>query len=213
MTQEDSFGLRQERIEHMLQDLASRCEHISAALDLVGMPAERRGEMGSGYAPLLRIIAGQQLSVKAAATIWGRVETLMGDVTPQRYMQLSDDELRSVGCSYQKARYGRHLSEAVLKGTLQPDAMAEMSDEAVLKSITAIKGFGRWSAEMYMMFYLGRENIWPVGDLAVRKGVGRILKLNDDPTEKEMDKIGERWQPYRSVVALLCWHYYANAPL
>ncbi|WND03054.1 DNA-3-methyladenine glycosylase 2 family protein [Temperatibacter marinus] len=205
-----SYALTTEAVKSMLDHLATTCPHIKSALELVDYPKERRADVGYPY--LMRIISGQQLSVKAAASIWQRVELLLdGDVTPENYLSKSDESLRAAGFSFQKIKYGRSLSEAVRRGDLDPHGMDSMRDDEILKSITAVKGFGRWSAEMYMMFSLGRENVWPVGDLAVRKGVGRILGI-DEPTEKEMDKLGERWQPYRSAVALLCWHYYSNAP-
>lgn len=210
---ECDFPLSTAVIQHQLDSLACDCPQIKAAIIRAGYPRERRYTDQSAFAALLRIVAGQQLSVKAAAAIWSRVERLMGDVTPKRYLELSENELRAAGCSRPKAIYGRHLSEAFLSGALNPDLFPAMNDQDILDSITAVKGFGRWSAEMYMIFALGRTNVWPVGDLAVRKGVGQILALSEAPSQKEMDVLGQRWQPYRSSVALLCWHYYANVPL
>lgn len=207
-----NYALDDEGIKTALDHLAQDCPHIKKAIEQVGYPSERKTD--KGYPQLLRIIAGQQLSVKAAASIWGKIEALMdGSVTPEAYMALSDEALRGAGCSFQKIGYGRHLSEAVLNGDLDPFGMDDMSDTDILNQITAVKGFGRWSAEMYMIFALGRTDVWPVGDLAVRKGAGRILGLDAEPHQKEMDDLAERWRPHRSVVALLCWYFYANAPL
>src|SRR5690606_21408945 len=115
--------------------------------------------------------------------------------------------------SRQKILYARSLAVEIMEGRLDFDALPHMSDADTMKVITAVKGLGRWSAEMYMMFALGRADVWPVGDLAVRVGVGRITGHGVRPTPKVLDEIGERWRPYRSAVALLAWHYYSNAPL
>ena len=161
----------------------------------------------------MRVIMGQQLSVKAAASIWARVQALVGeDADASAYAAQSDDALREAGVSRQKIKYLRSLCETIETGVLDIAALPHMSDEDAIKAITSVKGLGVWSAHMYLMFSLGRTDIWPVGDLAVRVGIGRIVGLEDRPTEKEAEKLGERWKPYRSVMALLSWHYYSNAP-
>ena len=206
------FGLCDTSIIKMLDELAANDMHIKEAVKQVGYPAARYSP--AGFAPLMRIIVGQQLSVKAAASIAARVDTLVVKPNdPHAFARQSDEDLRGCGLSFQKIKYGRALCEAVLDGSLRPNHMPDMSDEEILSSITAIKGFGRWSAEMYMMFSLGRVNIWPSGDLAVRAGIGTIIGNSERPNEKETDVIGERWHPYRSAVALLSWHYYSNPPL
>ncbi|WP_417466026.1 DNA-3-methyladenine glycosylase family protein [Kordiimonas sp.] len=207
----ENFLLDTAGIETRLRDLAAKDAHINAAINLVGIPPERMGEQG--FHTFMRVIVGQQLSVKAAATIRDRVEKLAGEgAGPTDYAKLSDEDLRGAGLSRQKISYARSLCETVEAGTLDIAALPHMSNEDAIAAITAVKGLGVWSAHMYLMFSLGRDDIWPVGDLAVRVGVGRIIGLEERPTEKECETIGERWRPYRSVVALLAWHYYSNAP-
>jgi len=205
------FILTESEIKQRLDLVAADDPHIAEAVALVGYPGERRGEQG--FQTFMRVIVGQQLSVKAAATIRDRVEALLDDpASPDSYDRVSDEDLRAAGLSRQKIGYARSLVDTVRDGTLDVDALPHMSDEDAIAAITAVKGLGVWSAHMYLMFSLGRPDIWPVGDLAVRVGAGRIIGLDERPTEKEASVIGERWRPHRSAIALLSWHYYSNAP-
>ena len=157
---------------------------------------------------------GQQLSVKAAATIARRVdETVGGVLLPQSLLATAPDKLRAAGLSRQKIGYLQSLAEAVISGDLPVETLPELADEEVEASISAIRGFGRWSAHMYMMFSLGRPDIWPSGDLAVRVGFGRIMGWKDRPDEKKVIDEGRAFSPYRSALALLCWQFYSEAPL
>jgi len=157
---------------------------------------------------------GQQLSTKAAATIARRVdETVGGALQPESLLATAPDQLSTAGLSRQKIGYLQSLAEAVLSGDLPIETLPELTDEEVEAAITAVRGFGRWSAHMYMMFSLGRPDIWPSGDLAVRVGFGRIMGWQDRPDEKKVIYEGGAFSPYRSALALLCWQFYSEAPL
>jgi len=157
---------------------------------------------------------GQQLSVKAAATIAQRVDaTVGGALQPESLLATAPDQLSAAGLSRQKIGYLQSLAEAVLYGDLPIETLPELTDEEVEAAITAVRGFGRWSAHMYMMFSLGRPDIWPSGDLAVRVGFGRIMGWRDRPDEKKVISEGGAFSPYRSALALLCWQFYSEAPL
>jgi DNA-3-methyladenine glycosylase II len=157
---------------------------------------------------------GQQLSVKAAATIAQRVdETVGGALHPDSLLATAPDQLRAAGLSRQKIGYLQSLAEAVISGDLPIETLPELTDEEVEDGITAVRGFGRWSAHMYMMFSLGRTDIWPSGDLAVRVGFGRIMGWEDRPDEKKVIDAGGAFSPHRSALALLCWQFYSEAPL
>ena len=157
---------------------------------------------------------GQQLSVKAAATIAQRVDkTVGGALQPESLLATATDQLRAAGLSRQKIGYLQSLAEAVVSGDLPIATLPELTDEKVEAAITAVRGFGRWSAHMYMMFSLGRPDIWPSGDLAVRVGFGRIMGWKDRPDEKKVIFEGGAFSPYRSALALLCWQFYSEAPL
>lgn len=205
------FQLGTKDLKVALDKVAKKDADIRKGLKVVGYPAERRTGAPS-YEYLLRIIVGQQLSVKAAATIYGRVQTAMGQVIPENFLNKTDEELRAFGLSRQKIAYGRGLSTAVLEG-FDPKSLLKMSDEEVLETITALKGFGRWSAEMFLLFCLGRPDVWPADDLAVQEAVRKLKKLKERPKQKQMDKIAEPWRPHRGAVAIFLWHYYSNAPL
>lgn len=159
-----------------------------------------------GYPSLVRIVVGQQVSTSAARSMWARFESGVGDVHPERVMALSDEDLRGFGLSGQKVKYIRGLSEAIAAGTFDPDALNAMTDEAVHESITALKGFGRWSAHMYLMFSLARPDVWPSGDLGIQEGLRRYLKLKKRPDEKRTLKEGKRFAPHRTAASVLLWH-------
>lgn len=207
------FQLERRHLEHALDELARRDRHIAAALEQVGYPEERR--MGEpSYEHFLRIIAGQQLSVKAAATIFGRLETaLEGDFQPERVLGMDDGTLRRLGLSRQKIGYARGLSEAVMDGSLVPAALVELPDEEVIEQITRMKGFGRWSAEMFLLFALGRPDVWPADDLGIQAGLHRLKNMRARPDRKRTDAVARPWRPFRGAAAIFVWHYHSNAPM
>jgi DNA-3-methyladenine glycosylase II len=206
------FLLTDRGIRKALDTLAAVHPPIDRAITQVGYPASRRRE--HSFESLARIVIGQQLSTKAAATIATRVGATLGsDWHPHAVLAASPDQLRSAGLSRQKMGYLHSLAEAVQSGELSLTALPKQSDEEVEATITSVKGFGRWSAHMYMMFSLGRPDVWPSGDLAVRVGFGRMMGWRDRPDEKRVVAEGAVFSPYRSALALLCWHVYSEAPL
>ena len=206
------FALTDKAIKKSLDALSVQSDEIASALTAVGYPSSRRRE--HSFESLARIVVGQQLSTKAAATISHRtVNALGGEWRPEAVLSAASETLRAAGLSQQKAGYLQSLADAVLSGSLSLDVLAQQSDQEVEAAITAIRGFGRWSAHMYMMFALGRPDIWPSGDLAVRVGFGRIMGWPDRPTERTVIIEGAAFAPHRSALALLCWHYYTEARL
>ena len=200
------MGLSAERLATDLDALAKREPAFAAALARVGVPRPRIRE--PGYATLLRTIVGQQVSVAAAASVWGRLEALLGPDCPADALLAQDyDALRACGMSRQKQGYARSLAELVLAGELDFAALPA-DDEDAIALLTRIKGIGRWSAEIYLLFAEGRGDIWPAGDLAVQEGVARILKLDARPGEKDTRALAEPWRPYRGAAAIFTWHYY-----
>jgi DNA-3-methyladenine glycosylase II len=172
-----------------------------AGLPRFPVPAE------SHFATLVRAITYQQLAGAAARAIHGRLVTALGDdVRPERLLALSDEELRAAGLSANKAASLRDLSAKVLDGTvvLEPRRLARQSDTEVVTRLSSVRGIGRWTAEIFLMFQLRRLDIWPTGDLGVRRGYGLAWAV-PTPTAKELDLLGEQYHPYRSVVAWYCW--------
>jgi DNA-3-methyladenine glycosylase II len=207
------FLLTDRGIRRSLDALAAAHAPIAAALEQVGYPPQRRRD--GGFPALARIVIGQQVSVAAATSIAARVEAALGGQwEAASLLKIDDDALRDAGLSRQKVRYLRALAAAVAAGDLQIDTLASVDDATVVEQITAITGFGVWSAHMYLMFSLGRPDVWPCGDLAVRHGFARLMGWDDRrPAEAAVRTAGEVFSPHRSALALLCWRYYSEAPL
>lgn len=203
------MGLTAERLKLGLDAVAAEDPRMAAALAEVGYPEERI--RGRGMVTLLRTIVGQQVSYKAADSIWSRCEAAVGDASdPHAWLATSAETLRAAGLSRQKLSYMHSLAEHVAGGALDFDALPE-DDEEAIAALVAVKGIGRWSAEVYLLFSEGRADIWPAGDLAVQLVTGRILGLESRPSEKETRRVAERWSPHRGAVAVFMWHHYKTA--
>jgi DNA-3-methyladenine glycosylase II len=157
------------------------------------------------FSSLMRTIVGQQLSTKAANTIWQRVVDGVDDISPKRFSKVSDDVLRGFGLSRQKISYMRGLCDDTLSKKFMPDALYELNDVDVLERIIALKGFGTWSAQMVMIFTLARRDIWPSGDLGIRDGVRLYKKLAERPDIAATEKAGNKFKGRRTAAALLMW--------
>jgi DNA-3-methyladenine glycosylase II len=165
------------------------------------------------FKALTRAIVGQQLSTKAAATIFARFEALFDAFpSPAQVTAMPDERLRGVGLSGQKTGYLRDLCRRIEEGTLPIEALDRMDDEAVIETLTQVKGVGRWTAEMFLIFRLQRLDVLPVGDLGIVKAVQRVYKLRKAPTPDRLTRIGEAWRPYRSVACWYLWASLSNAP-
>jgi DNA-3-methyladenine glycosylase II len=204
------MGLTAEQITAGLDEIAAREPAIARALALAGYPPPRIRP--TGYVTLMRTIVGQQVSVAAATSVWNKLEAALGEVTPEAVLAADFDTLRACGLSRQKQGYARSLSELVASGELDLDALPE-DDEEAIAHLVRIKGIGRWSAEIYLLFAEGRPDIWPAGDLAIQEGLGRILGLPERPSEKAVRAAAEGWRPHRGAVTLLTWHCYNTAAL
>ncbi|MFN8161544.1 MAG: DNA-3-methyladenine glycosylase [Solirubrobacterales bacterium] len=175
----------------------------------------RRGvEKPDAYGALLRAIVGQQLSTKAAATIHGRVLDLFDGLppSPERLLEVPEDELRACGLSGRKVSYVRDLAVHVIDGELELDRLEELSDEEVIAEIVAVRGLGRWSAEMFLIFHLERPDVFSGGDLGLRRGIQLAHALEAMPTPTEAAEIAERWSPHRSLAAIYLWESLAANP-
>jgi DNA-3-methyladenine glycosylase II len=201
-------GISEEALRESLDALAGRDAAIAAALAHSGYPPPRVNERG--YVTLLRTIMGQQVSLASARAIWGRLEAALGDAEdPASIERASDETLRAAGLSRQKIGYARSLAEEVASGRLDLDRLPE-DDEAAIEQLVRIKGIGRWSAEIYLLFAEGRRDVWPAGDLAVQIAMGRILGLPEKPTERQLRELAEPWSPHRGPLAIFAWHHYAT---
>jgi DNA-3-methyladenine glycosylase II len=204
------MGLTAAQINSGLDAIAAREPAIARALQIAGYPPPRIRDRG--YTTLLRTIVGQQVSVAAATSVWNKLEAQLGQVSPENLLAADFDTLRACGLSRQKQGYARSLSELVASGELDLDDLPEDDEEAIAR-LTLIKGIGRWSAEIYLLFAEGRPDIFPAGDLAVQAGMGRILGMAERPSEKHIREASQTWRPHRGAVTLLTWHCYNNAAL
>ena len=203
--------MQAETIRAGLDAIAAREPAMARALALAGYPEPRIRDRG--HVTLLRTIVGQQVSVAAAAAVWGRLEALIGPaLAPETLLAAEFDALRGCGLSRQKQSYARSLCELLVAGDLRLDALPA-DDEAAIAELVRIKGVGRWSAEIYLLFAEGRGDIWPAGDLAVQAGLHRILGLDARPDEKATRRLAEPWRPHRGAAAIFTWHCYNNSAL
>lgn len=205
------MGLDLTQLQASLDAVARLEPQVARALDIAGYPQPR--STARGYRALLRTIVGQQVSVAAAASVWRKLEAQLGeDMQPQSLLDCDFDTLRACGLSRQKQGYARSLCELVVSGALELDHLPP-DDETAIAELTRIKGIGRWSAEIYLLFAEGRPDIWPAGDLGVQAGLHRILGLDARPDEKATRSLGEKWRPHRGAVAIFTWHCYDNPAL
>ena len=200
------MGLSATQLQQHLDALAARDPRFAAALALAGYPEPRMRDRG--YVTLLRTIVGQQISFKAADAVWKKVEAAVGEIAdPRSLMARADEDLRAAGLSRQKIGYARSLAELVASGALDLSALPE-DDEEAIALLVRVKGIGRWSAEVYLLFAEGRTDVWPAGDLAVQESIRRIMGHDERPNEKAARAIAENWRPYRGAAAIFAWHHY-----
>ena len=198
-------------IREHVEALASREPAFAKVVEKHGIPEPRTSNRGAET--LLRTIVGQQVSVAAARSMWAKLEAAFGSPPDlKKLLKASEEDLRAAGMSRQKSGYIRSLAELVLSGELDLENLPA-DDEEAIALLTKIKGIGRWSAEIYLLFAEGRHDVFPAGDLAVLIEIGRLMGLPDKPTEKQLRELAEAWRPYRGAAAVLAWHSYNSAVL
>jgi DNA-3-methyladenine glycosylase II len=188
-----------------VRSLSRKCPHMRRVRTMTGVPLLRRHT--SGFEGLARIIVGQQLSLASAEAIWGRMQTAVRPMTARAFLKLSDEQLRAAGLSQGKVRTLRALSEAIAGG-LDLDALAHLPEDEVHEALTALPGIGPWSADIYLLFCLGRSDAFAAGDLALQIAARAAMGLEARPSTDELFAIAERWRPWRGVAAHLLWAYY-----
>lgn len=205
------MGLTAHALHSDLKSIAALDPRIKQALDLTGLPQARHHPRG--YKTLLHTIVGQQVSVAAAASVWKKLEAFLGaDLLPETLLAADFDSLRACGLSRQKQGYARSLCELVVERQIDLDNLPTEDEEAIAELIK-IKGIGRWSAEIYLLFAEGRPDIWPAGDLGIQAGLQQILNLDERPLEKATRLLSAPWRPYRGAMAIFTWHCYNNPAL
>ena len=188
-------------------ELGRRDRIMKGAIAATGPPDMRRGRPRSGhFAELARAICFQQLAGAAARAIHGRFTDLFdGEPEPRAVLALRIEQMRAVGLSAAKTASIRDLAEHVVAGDVELDRVARLSDDEIVRELTLVRGIGRWTAEMFLIFQLGRLDVWPVDDFGVRNGYARLYGLDEMPKPKQLEAGGEAFRPYRSVAAWYCW--------
>jgi DNA-3-methyladenine glycosylase II len=204
-------GLLQQALDH----LAGADRHMAEAIEEIGPPPPRY--RSADFETLMHVIIAQQVSVASAKAISGRLNERLAlqdsrGVTPERFIALTDDDLRAVGFSRQKMVYGRDLGAAFMDGRVSLPKLRRMDDEAAIAALSSVKGIGRWSAEVFLLFSLKRPDVMPAQDLALMVAAQRLKGLRSRPDPKKLLKIAEPWRPFRSYGARMLWHYYRNGP-
>jgi len=166
----------------------------------------------NSFETLVHIILEQQVSLASALSALNKLKERVLELTPARVLLLTDEEFRACYCSRQKTSYIKYLAEALLSGQLNLAHFDEMHDEQIRAQLTALKGIGNWTADVYLMFVLQRADIFPIGDLAAVNALKRIKRLPVDITKEEIITIAEQWKPYRTVATMLLWHFYLSSP-
>ena len=188
-----------------LAELARRDRDIARAWAAVGDPPPRRRP--KGFPALVGSIVAQQVSAASARAIWTRLQAA-GPLTAERFLALGDAELRAIGFSRQKILYTRGIAEAIRSGELNFRRLHRLADESAIEELVRLKGIGRWTAEIYLLFGLQRLDIWPADDLGLQVGVQRLKRLERRPDRSAMVEIAEPWRPWRGAAARFLWHYY-----
>ncbi len=200
----------QAKIKRHLNALAKLDPDLRRGLEIVRYPAPRIRVQG--FESLLSIIVAQQISTEAAAAVMSRVHVLLPTLEAEDVLRLPPGALRAAGLSARKVEYVEGLARAIDEHQFEVSKLAEMDDQAVVEAITSLRGFGVWSAEIYLMFSLQRQDIFPAGDLAIRIALQKLKRTDKELGEKQAREMAQAWSPYRSAGSLFLWHYYRGAP-
>ncbi len=202
------IALTPETYAHHIAALCNQDPDLAAVVDRFGPPPFWTRE--PGFVTLVHIILEQQVSLASAQAALDRLKVEADPLIPQSLLALDDETLRRVGFSRQKTRYARLLAEAILTGGLDVDGLAALPDAEAQSALTALKGIGPWTADVYLLMALRRADMWPIGDRALVVAAREVKGLDHDPSATEMSEIGEAWRPVRAVAARILWHHYLS---
>jgi DNA-3-methyladenine glycosylase II len=189
-----------------IRSLAEVDADMADTLARFGYPELRSRE--PGFEALLRAIVGQQVSIAAAAAIWGRLAAAVDPLAPETLLARDDETLRAAGLSRQKIKYARGLADDIVSGRVRLERLPRMSDDDAIETLITLKGIGRWTAEVYLLFALGRTDMFPADDLALMTAAGHMKGLDERPDRAHVLEIAEAWRPWRGAAAHMLWHYY-----
>ena len=190
------------------KELAQKDQGLARIVSQYGPPP--LWNRSQGFPTLLHIILEQQVSLASAKAAYKRLCEKLTTITPRNFLKLSDSELKKIGFSRQKTRYGRELAHALTNGSLDLSSLNKLPDQDVRNQLVQIKGIGPWTADIYLVVALGRSDIWPDGDLALAAAIEQLYGLSQRPSSKQMRRMSQKWRPWRSVAARLLWHFYLS---
>jgi len=191
-----------------IQNLCKKDFDLAKIIDMYGYPLQWQRE--PGFPALIRIILGQQVSQTSAESTFERLQSVEEELTPANFLSLDDNQLKQIGFSRQKLRYGRELAQAIYDKKLDLTSLELLEDQSIRTKLTAIKGIGDWTVDMYLMTALQRPDVFPSKDLAVVIAIKEIKNLAARPTAAELESIAEVWRPHRAIATKILWHYYLN---
>jgi DNA-3-methyladenine glycosylase II len=194
--------------QSICDELGQMDADFAKVIDLYGYPPF--WSRPNTFESLVHIILEQQVSLASALSALNKLRERVQEITPARILLLTDAEMRECYCSRQKTAYIRYLAEAIISGQINLKAFAQMEDEDIRRQLTALKGIGNWTVDVYVMFALQHTDVFPVGDLAIVNSIKRLKALPKETTKEELVIIAERWKPYRTVASMLLWHYYLS---
>ena len=200
--------LNNDRFAEGVRDLIQRDRDLARIIDLYGYPP--RWQREPGFATLIQIILEQQVSYASARAAFQRLNDAVEILTPESFLTLNDIELKAIGFSRQKTRYGRELAQSIVAARLDLEELSKLNEETIRHKLTEIKGVGDWTVDIYLMMALQRGDVFPTRDLAVRIAVKEIKNLPQRPQAEELEAIAEAWKPYRAIATQILWHYYLN---
>jgi len=194
----------------LCDELAKRDDDLAAILNTYSYPPF--WNRPNSFETLVHIILEQQVSLASALAALNKLKERLGELTPARLLLLTDEEMRACYVSRQKTIYLRYLAEVLLSGQLDLAALEDMPDDEVRARLTALKGVGNWTADIYLIFVLQHADVFPIGDLAAVNALKRVKNLPTETTREQVLEVAEQWQPYRTIATMLLWHFYLSAP-
>lgn len=206
--QKNTQSLTEPSFTFGLQQLVDRDCDLANIIKILGNPP--RWQREPGFSSLIRLILEQQVSLAAAKAVFNRLTQAVNFLTPENFLTLDDEQLRSIGFSRQKTSYGRALADAITSGKLNLEQIAQLDNATIRTQLTQIKGIGNWTVDNYLLMALQRQDVFPTGDLAIAIAVQKIKRLPTRPLPQELNVIAENWRPWRSIAASILWHYYLN---
>lgn len=200
----------QSNFRAICEDLAAKDEDLRRVIEMYGQPP--MWSRPNNFESLVHIILEQQVSLASALAALNKLRERVQEITPARVLLLTDEEFKACYCSRQKTAYIKYLAEAIVNGEVDLERFEEMHDDEIRAKLTALKGIGNWTVDIYLMFVLHRSDYYPIGDLAQVNALKRLKGLPESTPREQLIAIAEQWSPYRTIASMMLWHFYLSSP-